>query len=117
MLVRLCVPFCHVDDAFQVNLVAPGAPFSASRASSNACTLTPLLTLETAIVIPPRYTRGEPGGSFASYTAAAIEFADDHASLEGRGGLGGDGGNAVSGFARAGAARLRRRAARGPRRL
>ena len=50
----LCVPFCHLQDARHVNFVAPGASFSASRAASNASTLTPLLTFDSAIVEPPR---------------------------------------------------------------
>ena len=50
--VWLCVPFCHLQDARHVNFAASGAPFSASRAASNASTLTPLLTLVLAIVSP-----------------------------------------------------------------
>ena len=50
--VLLCVPFCHLQDARHVNFAASGAPFSASRASSSAWTLTPLLTLAIAIVKP-----------------------------------------------------------------
>ena len=38
----LCTPFCHLEVARQVNWAASGAPFSTSRASSSAWTLTPL---------------------------------------------------------------------------
>ena len=41
-LISLCTPVCHLADARQVNWAASGAPFSTSRASSSACTLTPL---------------------------------------------------------------------------
>ena len=41
----LWTPFCHLADARQVNWAASGAPFSTSRASSSACTLTPLVTV------------------------------------------------------------------------
>ena len=44
-LVVLCTPFCHLEDARQVNCAASGAPFSTSRASSSAWTLTPLSTV------------------------------------------------------------------------
>ena len=44
-LIWLCTPFCHLADARQVNWAASGAPFSTSRASSSACTLTPLVTV------------------------------------------------------------------------
>src|SRR5260221_179648 len=37
-------PLFHVEVAFQVNWAASGAPLSASRASSSAWTLTPLMT-------------------------------------------------------------------------
>ena len=50
MLAVLCVPFCHLQEARQVNFAASGAPFRASRASSSAWTLTPLLTVAIAIV-------------------------------------------------------------------
>ena len=50
MLVWLCVPFCHLQDARHLNYAASGALFSASRAASSAATLTPLLTLVSAIV-------------------------------------------------------------------
>ena len=43
------MPFSHLQDARHLNLAACGAPFSASRAASNAPTLTPLLTLVSAI--------------------------------------------------------------------
>ena len=33
-MVWLCVPFCHLQDARQVNCVASGAPLSASRAGA-----------------------------------------------------------------------------------
>ena len=36
MVVVLSTPFFHVDVARQVNWAASGAPFSTSRASSNA---------------------------------------------------------------------------------
>lgn len=49
-LVWLCVPLCHLQDARHVNLAASGAPFSTSRASSSACTLTPLLTVAMAVI-------------------------------------------------------------------
>ena len=42
IVVVLCTPFCHCDVARQVNWAASGAPLSTSRASSSACTLTPL---------------------------------------------------------------------------
>ena len=41
----LWTPFCHLEEARQVNWAASGAPFSTSRASSSACTLTPLSTV------------------------------------------------------------------------
>src|ERR1700691_5709664 len=44
-LIVLCTPLCHLADARQVNWAASGAPFSTSRASSSACTLTPLVTV------------------------------------------------------------------------
>ncbi len=44
-LIWLCTPLCHLADARQVNWAASGAPFSTSRASSSACTLTPLVTV------------------------------------------------------------------------
>jgi hypothetical protein len=47
------VPFCHLHDARQVNFVASGAPFNASRASSSAWTLTPLFANAIAIVFSP----------------------------------------------------------------
>src|SRR6266851_974699 len=50
--VWLCVPFCHLQDARHVNLAACGALFSVSRAASSASTLTPLLTIVSAIVTP-----------------------------------------------------------------
>src|SRR6478752_1612025 len=53
ILARLCVPLIHLHLARQVNSVAPGAPFNASRASSSAWTFTPLLTLVVAISVPP----------------------------------------------------------------
>src|SRR5262245_17474639 len=66
MFVRLWVPFCHLQDARQVNFAASGAPFSASRASSNACTFTPLLHVVIVIVCP--LCAGEPlRGSHESY--------------------------------------------------
>src|ERR1700728_38745 len=43
-------PPCHLDDARQVNCAASGAPFSTSRASRSACTLTPLSA--TAVMSP-----------------------------------------------------------------
>jgi hypothetical protein len=46
------VPFCHLQVARHVNFAASGAPFSASRASSSAWTLTPLLTLAVAMMSP-----------------------------------------------------------------
>src|ERR1035438_2221677 len=44
-LIVLWTPVCHLEDARQVNCAASGAPFSTSRASSSACTLTPLVTV------------------------------------------------------------------------
>src|SRR5262249_57719019 len=44
IVVVLWTPSSHFDDAFHVNCAASGAPARASRASSNACTLTPLST-------------------------------------------------------------------------
>src|SRR5271170_7827407 len=44
-LIVLWTPLCHLADARQVNWAASGAPFSTSRASSSACTLTPLVTV------------------------------------------------------------------------
>src|SRR6516164_4820443 len=41
--VRLCVPFCHLQAARQLNFAACGAFFSASRAWRRASTLTPFL--------------------------------------------------------------------------
>jgi hypothetical protein len=47
------VPFCHLQVARHVKAVAPGAPFNASRASSNAWTLTPLFANAIAMVFSP----------------------------------------------------------------
>ena len=49
IVVVLCTPFCHLEEARQVNWAASGAPFSTSRASSSAWTLTPL----SVVVIAP----------------------------------------------------------------
>src|SRR5215203_1502642 len=60
--VLLCVPFCHLQDARHVNCVASGAPFNASRASSSACTFTPLLHVAIAIghlVVEERIRKGK----------------------------------------------------------
>ena len=46
----LCVPVCHLQDARHVNCAASGAPFNTSRASSSACTFTPLFTVVIVIV-------------------------------------------------------------------
>src|SRR5207247_2883017 len=64
--VLLYVPFCHLQDARHVNFAAAGAPFSPSRASSSAWTLTPLLTLVIAMVEPlvaPLRRLERPGAS------------------------------------------------------
>src|SRR5262245_15584630 len=45
ILVVLCTPFSHLDDARQVNWAASGAPRNTSRASSSASTLTPFATV------------------------------------------------------------------------
>jgi hypothetical protein len=45
MVVVLCTPLSHLEDARQVNWAASGAPLSTSRASSSAFTLTPLSTV------------------------------------------------------------------------
>src|SRR6266568_4940799 len=49
-LIWLWTPFCHWADARQVNWAASGAPFSTSRASSSACTLTPLVTVVISLI-------------------------------------------------------------------
>ncbi len=117
----LCVPFCHLQDARHVNFVASGAPFSASRASSSAWTLTPLLTVAIAIVslflcsgvwrklrIIHRPRTGRERG---------YDRADGHVRLKGRRRLGRHGRNAVPRSADAARARLRTHAASGPDRL
>ncbi len=47
----VCTPPCHVEEARQVNCAASGAPFNASRASSRACTLTPLSAVPVSVVV------------------------------------------------------------------
>src|SRR5581483_10117311 len=51
IVVVLWTPSSHLEDAFHVNWAASGAPARASRASSSACTLTPLST--TLVIAPP----------------------------------------------------------------
>src|SRR5215469_4805086 len=51
MVVVLCTPSRHVEDARQVNCAASGAPLSISRASRSASTLTPLATV--VMSVPP----------------------------------------------------------------
>ena len=50
-LIWVCTPFCHCDVARQVNWAASGAPFSTSRASSSAWTLTPLSATGLSVVV------------------------------------------------------------------
>src|SRR5262245_35525568 len=59
MLVWLCVPFIHLQLAFQLNLAASGALLSASRAPSSASTLTPFWTCfsVSVLIFPPRLLR------------------------------------------------------------
>src|ERR1700722_1826000 len=62
-LISLCTPVCHFDDARQVNWAASGAPFRTSRASSSACTLTPLVTVVMSLDAPsPIYPDEFPMG-------------------------------------------------------
>ena len=66
-LIWLWTPFCHWADARQVNWAASGAPFSTSRASSSACTLTPLVTVVISLI--PLSTSHILDGSARQYTS------------------------------------------------
>src|ERR1039458_4023348 len=114
-LIVLWTPLCHLADARQVNWAASGAPFSTSRASSNACTLTPLVTSVVMLGDAPSL----PGFPIKTLDNTLIRASYDSphggASLDASGRLGRHGRNPVPRPARAGAARLRAGAAPGSR--
>src|SRR6266851_4227024 len=126
--VWLCVPFCHLQDALHVNLAACGALFSASRAASSASTLTPLLTIVSAIVTPlvtvkgrasrfaqvPDHTsapcrwyeKAADDGRPLTPTSRGYDRPHDHASVEDRRGVRRHGRHAVPRSPEAACARL-----------
>ena len=69
-LIVLWTPLCHLADARQVNWAASGAPFSTSRASSSACTLTPLVTVVMSPDVPLAYFSSIPVEMIDNTTAA-----------------------------------------------
>src|SRR3984957_10010645 len=115
----VCTPPCHLEDARQLNWAASGAPFSTSRASSSACTLTPL----SATVVMSRDPLSLPAPRFPmrlidnTPTRASYHSPYGRVRLDARGRLGRCRRNQVPRLADAGAARLRAGAAPGPRRL
>src|ERR1700689_249850 len=74
----LCTPPCHLADARQVNWAASGAPFRTSRASSSACTLTPLVTVVMSLDAPsPIYPDEFPMGLIDN-TPAPTSYDSSH---------------------------------------
>jgi hypothetical protein len=70
IVVVLCTPRSHLDDARHVNCAASGAPARTSRASSSAWTLTPLSTvLAIAIHAPLSLVAWIPDRKSGEYTA------------------------------------------------
>src|ERR1700678_2043646 len=115
-LISLWTPVCHFDDARQVNWAASGAPFRTSRASSSACTLTPLVTVVMSLDAPsPIYPDEFPMGLIDN-TPAATSYDSSHVSpcLDVRGRLRRNCRDAVPRPAEAGPARLRPGSAPGP---
>src|ERR1700684_2883710 len=71
-------PPCHLEDARQVNWAASGAPFRTSRASSSACTLTPLVTVVMSLDAPsPIYPDEFPMGLIDN-TPAPTRYDSSH---------------------------------------
>src|SRR5580693_5778620 len=115
----LWTPPCHLADARQVNWAASGAPFRTSRASSSACTLTPLVTVVMSLDAPsPIYPDEFPMGLIDN-TPAPTSYDSSHVRTrpDARSRLGLDCGDAVPRPAEAGPARLRPGSAPGPGRV
>src|ERR1700691_2671462 len=118
-LIWLSTPLCHLADARQVNWAASGAPFRTSRASSSACTLTPLVTVVMSLDAPsPIYPDEFPMGLIDN-TPAATSYDSSHVRpcLDVRGRLRRNCRDAVPRPAEAGPARLRPGSAPGPGRV
>src|SRR5919112_6352433 len=126
MVVALCTPCFHVDVARQVNWAASGAPFSTSRASSRAWTLTPfsaVLSLSVAVMskapslgwIPHRNRLKE--SESPAKIRRSLDYARGHGVGETRRGLGGECRDAVPRPARSGTPGLRPGPAPGPGRV